>query len=174
MNYKLLDNHRVIRKKFLDQFIASYSEFLSSHSDWVSKIPIDFTETFFEKMFMWDRLRLQAREIPFDDAIRLLRCKNQEVLFLTESPKCVVREFCKLNNREEYVAAAAAAELADRAEYEWYAEYELAEKGRYLANSILPTDLYIFDESFSWCIILTHETDETESAASRFCLFIGE
>ena len=174
MNYKLIEDHHFVSQKFTDRFVASYSDFLNSHSHWISKLPVDFTEDYFEKMFKWDKLRCKAQKIRFDDAIRLLSGKQQEVFFLTESPACVSREFCRLNNREEYVASAAAAELAEWAAYEWYTEYKLAEKGCYLADQLLPSDLYIFDETFSWCIILTHETDETESADSRVCFLISE
>ena len=34
----------------------------------------------------------------------------------------------------------------------------------------LPEDIYIFDDSFSWCVIYTHETDLNNN---NFCLYIN-
>ncbi len=94
-------------------------------------------------MFLWDKVR-NARQISFGDALELLRGRQGDVLFLTESPNCTVIEFCELNNKQTYVASASATALAGRVAYEWYADYELAEQGRYLATPILPSDLYVF------------------------------
>lgn len=33
----------------------------------------------------------------------------------------------------------------------------------------LPEDIYIFDESFSWCVVYTHETDYNDNP---YCLFV--
>mgnify|MGYP004473051747 FL=1 len=35
----------------------------------------------------------------------------------------------------------------------------------------LPEDVYIFDDTFSWSVIYTHETDEKEE---RYCLFVDK
>ena len=35
----------------------------------------------------------------------------------------------------------------------------------------LPEDVYIFDDTFSWSVIYTHETDEKED---RYCLFVDK
>lgn len=34
-----------------------------------------------------------------------------------------------------------------------------------------PEDVYVFDDSFSWSVIFTHETDEKEG---RYCLFVDK
>lgn len=34
----------------------------------------------------------------------------------------------------------------------------------------LPEDIYIFDDTFSWSVVYTHETDEKNN---RYCLFVG-
>lgn len=38
-------------------------------------------------------------------------------------------------------------------------------------KSKLPEDIYLFDDTFSWSVIFTHETDEQNN---RFCLFIDK
>lgn len=171
LNYTLIENFRPIRQKFTNSFIAPYSQLLRSHKDRSSRLRTDYSESF---MFMWERLDWKAHIISFDDAIRLLKGMWQEVFFLTESLNSFSNQFCKLDNREEYVAVAPAAQVAECAAYEWYTEYALAEQGYYLTDAILPSELYIFDDTFSWCVILTHETDETGSADSRVCLLIGD
>lgn len=35
----------------------------------------------------------------------------------------------------------------------------------------LPEDVYVFDDTFSWSVIFTHETDEKEE---RYCLFVDK
>ena len=35
----------------------------------------------------------------------------------------------------------------------------------------LPEDIYVFDDTFSWSVIYTHETDEKEE---RYCLFVDK
>ena len=35
----------------------------------------------------------------------------------------------------------------------------------------LPEDVYVFDDSFNWSIVYTHETDDKEN---RYCLFLGD
>ncbi len=35
----------------------------------------------------------------------------------------------------------------------------------------LPEDVYVFDDTFSWSVIYTHETDEKEQ---RYCLYIDK
>lgn len=173
MNYRLLQESKTIRGRFLDSFIQPYSEFVSTHSEWIASLRTAFNRGYYDSMFMWDRLKPGAREISFADALTLLKSKMEEVYFLAEVPKCTAREFCRLNSRIEFTAAAVPGELAECICYEWFTEYELFEQGCYLADPILPSDLYVFDETYSWCIIFTHETDETESAESRFCLCIG-
>lgn len=174
MNYRLLPEHHSIREAFREAFVMSYPKFTASQGEWIATSGVEFNEEYYDKMFMWDKLLKNAHEISFADALALLKGQTEEVFFLTESPKCCTREFCQLNSRNEFVAAAAAKELAECISYEWFTEYELFEKGCHLADPILPSDLYVFDKTFSWCLIFTHETDETESADSRFCLYTRE
>ena len=174
MEYRLLQNPEQIRRKFARAFLESYESFSVHHKEWIAKLPIAFNKEFYDTMFMWDRIIEPACRICFADALEVLNHKKCDVLFLTESPQSCSRQRCRLNNQFQYVAVADAQALAECISYEWFTEYELLEQGRYLADPILPSEVYVFDKSFSWCLIFTHETDETETAESRLCLFIGD
>lgn len=171
MEYRLLSNPAGIRRWFIDQFVESFEEFCEHHKEWIARLHTEFSREYYDKMFMWDRMIQSAHEISFADALARLKSKTTEVLFLTESSQCGTQQFCRLNSQSEFVAAADAKALAECISYEWFTEHELFEQGCYLPDPILPSDLYVFDESFSWCLVFTHETDETESTDSRFCLY---
>lgn len=172
MEYRLLSNPGEIRRLFMERYVESYEEFRERHKEWIARLHTAFHKEYYDKMFMWDRLIPGSCAIRFADALARLKNNTGEVLFLTESTQCGTRQFCRLNNRDEFAAAADGKDLAQCISYEWYTECELFEQGRCLADPILPSDLYVFDGSLSWCLIFTHETDETESADSRFCLFV--
>lgn len=174
MEYQILPNSEQIRHLFVENFVESYESFSSQNKELIAQLRTDFTKEYYDKMFMWDKTIKIANEISFSDALALLKSKACEVFFLTESPQCPIQEFCRLNKQKEFVAAANANDLADCISYEWFTEYDLFEQGRYLADPILPAELYVFDASYSWCLIFTHETDETETAESRFCLSIDK
>ena len=178
MNYRLLPESHDIRNKFFDTFITPYAEFCDTHKEWISamleKHGMKFDEKFYSEMFMWDRITKNDRVISFADALRLLRDKPGEVLFLTEAPECHSYDGCKLSKESEFVATTPAKDLADCISYEWFTAYELYEQNCYLDNRILPDDLYIFDRSFTWCLVFTHETDESESAESRLCIYVDK
>ncbi len=172
MEYRLREDHAVIRKAFTDRFVMSYSDFCRSRKESAACMGRCFDEKYFERMLFWEKLSIASSVLPFRDALEYLKNTQGNVLFLTEPSESDIRQFCQLNNRREYVAEAAASALAECAAYEWFTDYELADQGCYLADPLLPAELYIFDEGLSWCLIFTHETDETESAESRVCFLI--
>lgn len=174
MEYRLLPNPEQVRRLFIGEFVESYELFSIHHEEWIARFHTVFTKEYYDQMFMWERIIKNACEISFTDALAALKNKTGEILFLTESPHCYTRQFCRLNNQNEFTAVADAKELAECISYEWFAEYELCEQDCYLADPILPSEVYVFDESFAWCLIFTHETDETESLDSRFCLLIDK
>ena len=76
------------------------------------------------------------------------------------------------------VARGSARELADLTEEEWFEDYRLAMENRYNPEHILPSEVYAFDDSMTWCVVFTHETTDWESewddpmkaAESRCCI----
>ena len=59
---------------------------------------------------------------------------------------------------------------------EWNAELEAEKHDCYIEHPQLPSDVYVFDDSFSWYVIFTHETDEYEGPDSpvRYCIVYSE
>lgn len=74
------------------------------------------------------------------------------------------------------VIAADGEEVGRLAVDEWNAELEAEKHDCYIEHPQLPSDIYVFDESFSWYVIFTHETDEyTEpDNAVRYCIVYSE
>lgn len=169
MRCRLLDNPDRLRQKFRETFVLNYDAFCALHSGWMER----YDEAHYAKMYLWDRFGPESRQISFAEALSFLKTRGGEVWFLTEDPECMAVDFCRLDKQKRYVAAASRAELAALTEYEWFTEYELAEQGRYLADPVLPSDFYVFDESFRWCLVFTHETDWDETPDSRVC-FLAE
>ncbi|MCH5279644.1 MAG: hypothetical protein J1E60_07650 [Christensenellaceae bacterium] len=149
MKYRLLREPKRIHKAFTDKFVQSYSEFVDSHSEWISSLKMEFNEEYYSKMYMWERIIDDAHVISFVDALELLKGKSGEVLFLTEPPNELIGDFSKLNNKNVYAAASTAQELAECIVHEWFTKYELFEQGCYLVDPILPDEVYVFDESLS-------------------------
>ena len=165
MQYRFLDNPDRLRRKFRETFVLNYDAFCALHPGWADR----YDRTHFETMYLWDRFVPESRQISFSEARVFLKARHGEVWFLTEEPACIAVDFCQLDKHKRYVAAASPAELAELAAYEWFTEFELADQGRYLADPVLPSDFYVFDESFRWCLVFTHETDWDEKPDSRVC-----
>ena len=169
-----MSEHSKIRERFTETFIQPYSGFVEAHKDWISEQRGEFNEEYYNKMFMWDKISGDAREVTFSDALAILKGKAGEVYFMTEDDKCAVFQVCRLNSKIQFVASSSAMELAECIEDEWFTAYELYEQDMIFPDAILSEDLYVFDKSFSWCIVFTHETDENEAADSRLCLYVSK
>jgi len=165
MQYRFLNDPQTIRKKFVGKFLLPFEDFSALHPNWAER----YDEVYYAGMYMWDRFIPAGKQISFAEALIFLKARDGEVWFLTEGPECIATDFCQLDKQRRYVAAASAGELAKLAECEWFAEYELAEQGCYLADPVLPSDFYVFDGSFCWCLVFTHETDLDEKPESRVC-----
>lgn len=55
---------------------------------------------------------------------------------------------------------------------EWNAELEAEKHDCYIEHPWLPSDIYVFDDSFSWVVVFTHEFDDCEPSdnVKRFCV----
>lgn len=82
MHDNLIEDSAAIRRKFMDAFVATFSAFCATHRAWIAELPIEFSESFYEKMYIWDRISCDAREISFDDALNFLKNGPDEVFFL--------------------------------------------------------------------------------------------
>ena len=172
MKYQLLSHPNTIRSKFMKRFVMSYEEFCALYPD------TRISETSYHSLYMWDRMIDRYEQITFEMALKMLRNKGDNVIFISESQDVSAYYHCEMQNWWEDINGAAAtadmAELVERISYEWYTSYEMWEQGCQFEDYLLPDDLYVFDDTYSWCIIFTHETvDYSEKAEARLCFCIN-
>lgn len=170
----------VMRRDFMDTFVLSKEDFAMIHAPWREKLEAmgaDFDEWYADS-YIWDKMSPDLPEVSFEEALALLRGKRGTVLFMSEAESsgkpCALlhhgRRVC------DFVAMADPRELADRIEYEWFESARLFwEENSFMADAILPDDLYVFDTTLEWVLVFTHESDPAldgtrEGAASRLCL----
>lgn len=182
MQIKLLHNAESIRTVFENKFLLIWPEFQALHADSIAQRHFD--KACFDSSFMWDRMRPECPTISFQNALALLRRLPGEVLFLSEGPDYPSACALKLEGKPfpHFIAAADARELADLIEYEWMEEARLFPEDCYLANKILPDDLYVLTSDMDRMLVFTHETDDYEAeltedyikvAKSRVCIACG-
>ena len=175
MYIKLLNNAKDIREAFINHFVVSWDEFQIQRKDWIAemkKTNYPITEDWYERCFLWEKLDLRLPEVSFEAALSFLREHSSPVLFITEGGNSA---YCQL---VDFVAEADPHCLAARIEQEWYDDYRLEAKNMYNPDAYFPSEVYVFDTSFKWCVAFTHETTDWESeldnpmkaAESRVCI----
>ena len=72
------------------------------------------------------------------------------------------------------VIAASGGEVGRLAVDEWNAEIEAEKHDCYIERPQLPSDIYVFDDSFSWYVVFTHEFNDCENLSDivRYCLIL--
>lgn len=157
LQIKLLDNGELIRQAFIEKFLENY--------------PSDL---------MWPKLKREYPSISFAAALELLRNLPGDVLFMSEGPAYSCAHPLHYQGRDylHFVARAEAKALSALIEFEWMEDARLLAQNMYLANTILPEDLYVFSPEMDRVLIFTHETDDYEAeladdyirqAESRIC-----
>ena len=167
---------------FMEAFILTRDEFRTVRPDFVASLEdlhIDF-DLWYDRAYLWDKMSPDLPVVTVREALRLLRSREGRVLFMSEpemsgNPGGLIHRGREVH---DYVAMVHAHELADRIKYEWFENHRLYSEDHYLADTILPEDLYVFDTTFDWVIVFTHETDpdmdlSSESAETRLCLAFG-
>lgn len=177
MKIELLENADEIRQNFIDRFLEDRESFRVVHNDFAERLK-DFDQ-WFDGAYMWDKLPVDVPVVTFAKALELLKSCHGNVLFMSECKG--FQAMCHLpiqgEKLEGFVAVADSKQLADRISYEWYEGAKLFLENRYIKEA-LPEDLYIFDETYEWMIVFTHETDwdaeDTEGELdTRFCRAYG-
>jgi hypothetical protein len=153
---ELLDNYASIRAAFVNKFLpASYMD--SANESACSR-------------FMWDYMpKSDYPSVSFAVALNLLRSCSGDVIFMSEESTHLIGR-CN------------AKPLSDLIEFEWMENARLFAEERYLADAILPEDLYVFTPEMDRMLVFTHETsnyeaelneDYLEQAQSRVCIAYG-
>ena len=177
MKIELLKNPEMIRKRFIDRFLEDRDRFQITHQEFIGQLK-EFDQ-WFDQSYMWDRLPHDVPVVTISQALELLKSRKGDVLFMSECEGFHATCHLPINgeNVEGFVAKADPKELADRIAYEWYEGWKLLQENRYLPET-LPEDLYVFDETYDWMIVFTHETDwdsddTEEGLETRFCRAYG-
>lgn len=164
------------RADFMEAFILTRDEWKYLHPNSVLSLADD--DRRYDGAYLWEKMSMPV--VTVREALRLLRSREGTVLFLSESEISGNSGELYLHGREiyDFVAMADTHELADRIEYEWFENWRLALTGECLRDSMLPEDLYVFDTTFEWVIVFTHENDPhcdgtPEGAESRYCKAFG-
>lgn len=170
-----------LRQAFISKFTMPWEEFQATHKDWIDALAAQNYTVTYGELYLWDLM--DHRAVSFDMALDFLRSMPGEVCITSERVSNGGRHGFEIDGIEhtEVVVRGNAAELADLIEYEWYEPYRLDALGMYLTHTVLPADLYVFDESMERLLVFTHETDFWEledeqpmkCAASRFCMMYG-
>ena len=183
MDIAIAKNSLELRQAFMEKFTMTWDEFQISHKDWIDAVAAKNYTVKYEDRYLWEMMKTEHRAISFAQSLGFLRSMHGDVYVMSESENHPGRNEFEIDGGEHKncVVKMNAAELADLIEYEWYESYRLDALGMYLTNTVLPADLYVFDESMVHLLIFTHETDYWEledeqpmkCAASRFCMMCG-
>ena len=170
MDYEYSENDVELHKSFCYQFVLTFDEFKAKFEDseWIKNSPVSIDEVY-ESNPLWDKLRHEGEITSFEDALSLLKRKNQRVMLVCERDNCI-------GDSGKIAIIADSAELAEDISFEWYTSYELYEQNCYMENAVLPEDIYVFDETYSWYIIFTHEypwDEDNEYYEKRLCITYG-
>ena len=161
---ELLDNYASIRAAFVKKFLpASYMDAANESA---------------YSRFMWDyMLEADYPSVSFAVALNLLRSCSGDVIFMSEESTHLIGR-----NNTPFVAKANTESLSDLIEFEWMEDARLLAENRYLADVILPEDIYVFTPEMNRMLVFTHETSDFEAelnedylkqAQSRVCIAYG-
>jgi len=181
LNVSIAKNGAELRRGLIKKFTMTWDEFQTSRKDWLDALAVRNYTVSYEELYLWDLM--EHRAISFAAALEFLRSLPGEVYVTSERESHPGHNEFEIGGVEyrEAVLRGSTAELADLIEYEWYESYRLDALGMYLAHTVLPADIYVFDASMEHLLVFTHETDYWEledeqpmkCAASRFCMMYG-
>ena len=181
MKLVLVENANEIRKAFTEKFTMTWEEFQITNKAWIDAIAAKNDTVTYEELYLWDLM--DHRSISFAKSLEFLRFMQGDVYVMSERESHPGHNEFEIDGVEykNCVAKMNAKELADLIEYEWYEPVRLDALGMYLTHTVLPADLYVFDEAMEHLLVFTHETDYWEledeqpmkCAESRFCMMYG-
>lgn len=181
MKISILKNSKEIRQAFIDKFTMTEDEFRKKCRGWIEAVEDENCVIVYEERYLWELMDYHA--ISFAKSLELLKTLSGDVYFMSENeekPDCLGIRVEGVEHKGG-VAKMNAKELAELIEFEWNEGWRLSALDRYLTNTVLPEDIYVFDETMEHLLVFTHENDYWEleieqpmkAAASRFCMMYG-
>lgn len=153
------------RERFIERFVNTKSEYYRKYCHQADENV---------RGFLWDSLKSYSEKN---------RCTQEQAAEFLEKCGGVYFMWDLWRNgtmfADKYpnaVIKADGAELGRLSADEWNAELEAEKYDCYIEYPQLPSDIYVFDESFTWCVIFTHEFEDCDSLDDivRFCIIISE
>ena len=177
------ENGTEIQKAFIEKFTLTYEQFKIKYKDDPMIEKYLKKESDYDRYFLWDKRNCGFSETVFGAALEFLRKMPGDVLIMPDPGKSN-GSYLTINGKERKncVASVNASELADLIEYEWRQLWKAWSQDIPDFNSVLPDDLYVFDEKMEHVLIFTHEYDfwELESTEeflncveARWCFSYG-
>lgn len=161
MRFEILPDDRAkqLREDFITRFINTECEYYQKYIA---------NEQGYSHGFLWDYLNAAGRVVTQEQAAEFLE-RFERVYFMWDH----WREGTVF--ADEYpnaVIETSGGELGRLAVSEWNAEIEAEKHDCYIEHPQLPSDIYVFDDSFSWCVVFTHESNDCDDLDDivRFCI----
>ena len=169
MNFEVVDAQcaKQLRSEFTERFIDTGCERFQKYRAQTDG---------YTGIFLWDCLRADLKGKFFDhtqeQAAESLKTRGsvyfmwdrwrEGTVFADDFPNSVIK--------------ADGGDVGRLAVDEWNAELEAEKHDCYIEHPQLPSDIYIFDDSFSWFVIFTHETDECSGSENivRYCIVYSQ
>lgn len=190
MNYTLLPTEAAtqIRERFEKSFIETPQEYELSSAKWreeyyaanpnAPRYPIPK----YDEVIYWSKIK-SYKEIAFADAISFLSTVGKPVYFMSDLELEGYVGMHLLNDDKASIGFVAihndSKAFAEFIYDEWKLCYTFDyENEEEWFEPILPDDLYVFDDSFSWMLVFTHHNvddfapDREENSYNRGCFII--
>ena len=190
MDYTLLNEERAkqVRERFESTFIETPEEYMASALKWreeyFSNNPNAHVYPLpkFDEVIYWSKIKCY-KEIDFAEAISFLSSINNPVYFMSDVELEGYVGMHLLNDPRASIGFVAVHDdpksFAEHIYNEWkcYMTYDYENEEEWF-DPLLPDDLYVFDESFSWMLVFTHHNvddfapDRVENSYNRLCFLL--
>lgn len=189
MNYTLLNEEQAqqVRQAFENAFIETPEEYMTSCIKWreeyFSKNPNAHVCPLpkFDEVIYWSKIKCY-KEIDFAEAISFLSGICNPVYFMSDLALEGYVGMHLLNDQRASIGFVAVHDdpksFAEHIYDEWkrYYTYDYENEEEWF-EPLLPDDLYVFDDSFSWMLVFTHHNvedfmSEPPSSENRGCFIV--
>lgn len=152
-----------LREKFIERFVDTEGERFHDYYDESDK---------YVRHFLWDHLKRSFEVCTQEQAAEYLQNRG-DVYFMWD----FWREGTVFADKYRgAVIMANGGDVGRLAIDEWNAEIEAEKHDCYIEYPQLPSDIYVFDDSFSWYVVFTHEFNDCDKLDDivRFCVKFSE
>lgn len=156
MEYEIVPSpeKEVLREYFINAFVDTNNEYYKKYIATLKQYP----DGLCYDGYLWDVLNepYENCKVLQEEAISFLKNKTQVFVMwdIYSNSRVVMNDKIRLNNPKDCIISVDANELCDLILSEW--SNDLSINDRYL-----PTDIYVFDDVMNWCVVFTHEGDDS-------------